>query len=171
MSSIWTDERVRSAKALYDIGNSAAECAATLSKEFGFPLTRNSIVGLWFRQKFNGREAKPNNYRAHAPRSAEALDKRRRIRPPPTPSAEKFYMRTAESVPLHIAFADLTSANCHYPYGDGPFTFCGCEAVRGLSYCAPHQRLTNNSNHLMSRTQWKQHQRRYAGKLRAGVSA
>lgn len=38
---------------------------------------------------------------------------------------------------LHIAFLDLEPHHCRFPYGDGPFTFCGHPKVQG-SYCTPH---------------------------------
>lgn len=43
--------------------------------------------------------------------------------------------------PLHIGLGDLTEDNCHWPYGDGPFTFCGHVKFQG-SYCAPHYFLS-----------------------------
>lgn len=44
--------------------------------------------------------------------------------------------------PLHIAFDELTSLTCRWPYGEaGPFTFCGCETQEGRAYCKPHCEL------------------------------
>lgn len=51
--------------------------------------------------------------------------------------------RLADVVPLHASLVDLTYDQCRYPYGDGPFTFCGCPTINGLSYCEPHHRLTH----------------------------
>jgi GcrA cell cycle regulator len=44
----------------------------------------------------------------------------------------------AEVAPLHISLCDLTPKTCRWPYGDGPFTFCGCEKNDGGPYCYAH---------------------------------
>jgi GcrA cell cycle regulator len=43
--------------------------------------------------------------------------------------------------PLHIDMEGLGDSNCHWPYGDGPFTFCGHQALAKLPYCAKHCRI------------------------------
>ena len=40
--------------------------------------------------------------------------------------------------PLHLNLLDLTDSTCHWPLGDGPFTFCGCQVQEGSPYCAEH---------------------------------
>jgi GcrA cell cycle regulator len=40
--------------------------------------------------------------------------------------------------PRHVSLVDLQSGDCHWPYGDGPFTFCGCAAVEAKPYCPQH---------------------------------
>lgn len=46
--------------------------------------------------------------------------------------------------PLHLTLFDLEEGQCRFPFGDGPFTFCG-HLVRedGKPYCAEHYALTN----------------------------
>lgn len=41
-------------------------------------------------------------------------------------------------VARHLSFDDLGRHHCRFPYGDGPFTFCGHRKAPGSSYCAPH---------------------------------
>ena len=40
--------------------------------------------------------------------------------------------------PRHVSLLDLQDGECHWPYGDGPFTFCGCVAVEAKPYCLQH---------------------------------
>lgn len=43
--------------------------------------------------------------------------------------------------PKHISLFQLTNATCKWPFGDGPFTFCGQPSVTGFPYCAHHKAL------------------------------
>jgi GcrA cell cycle regulator len=36
------------------------------------------------------------------------------------------------------SFWELTSTRCKWPFGDGPFKFCGAEKVGGMPYCLHH---------------------------------
>lgn len=43
--------------------------------------------------------------------------------------------------PLHLTLLELDDNKCRWPFGDGPFTFCGC-AVRDESpYCDTHHAI------------------------------
>jgi hypothetical protein len=42
---------------------------------------------------------------------------------------------------LRVSLVDIEPHQCRYPYGDGPFTFCGHGKAEGSSYCAPHRLL------------------------------
>lgn len=183
MSSIWTEDRVKAARAYYDTGKSAGKCAAALSVDFGFPITRNSVVGLWFRQKFNGRATEPPKSRSSTPRRAKDLSKRERvviIRPAKgeKPTSKKIQhiiagtcgslriiestsaslppLRTVDVTPLYLSLLDLQHGQCRYPYGDKDFRFCGCRTGPGRPYCEPHQALTTSRQHLTghSRPHW-----------------
>lgn len=41
--------------------------------------------------------------------------------------------------PGHFSLIDLPADGCKWPYGDGPFTFCGCDREEGKPYCYPHR--------------------------------
>jgi GcrA cell cycle regulator len=58
-----------------------------------------------------------------------------------TTTSEVGPLRCAEIEPLHVDMLDLSRDQCHYPYGDGPFTFCGQPAHQGSSYCTAHHFL------------------------------
>lgn len=40
-----------------------------------------------------------------------------------------------------VALVDLSSRQCRWPVGEGPFVFCGCSAVEGRPYCTAHNTL------------------------------
>lgn len=48
-----------------------------------------------------------------------------------------------QATPAHVSLEELTRLSCRFPYGDGPFTFCGCETQEGRVYCGPHHELTH----------------------------
>jgi hypothetical protein len=45
----------------------------------------------------------------------------------------------ANVTPGHLSLIDLPANGCKWPYGDGPFTFCGCDREEGKPYCYAHQ--------------------------------
>jgi len=40
--------------------------------------------------------------------------------------------------PGGVAFDDLEPGMCRWPYGQGPYTFCGCRSIPNTSYCPTH---------------------------------
>lgn len=44
--------------------------------------------------------------------------------------------------PKHIELMKLKANECRWPYGDGPFTFCGHKTEPGESYCPHHVYLS-----------------------------
>jgi GcrA cell cycle regulator len=169
VAGFWTDPREQSARELFTAGHSASQAAAALSAEFGLPVTRNAVIGLWHRRKWSGGENRQIKFRADAAARAGAQRaKRERVKLiVPAGSSEKRSrsiqrlmraphgtlriiettqqgvspLREVEVVPLHVSLLDLQHGQCRYPYGDGPFTFCGCQAEPGRPYCEPHQYL------------------------------
>ena len=55
---------------------------------------------------------------------------------------EPFEVRLASVAPLHLDLMQVTDTTCRYPYGDGPFTFCGCTTLDGKPYCPAHYELS-----------------------------
>jgi GcrA cell cycle regulator len=43
-----------------------------------------------------------------------------------------------EIVPLNLSLLDLEPGNCRWPFGNGPFLFCGHPSMEGSKYCTPH---------------------------------
>lgn len=57
-------------------------------------------------------------------------------------SKDAIKLRCAGIEPRNLGLLDLQRNDCRYPYGDGPFTFCGHAQLDGSPYCAAHARLT-----------------------------
>jgi hypothetical protein len=45
--------------------------------------------------------------------------------------------------PRHLSLIELTAETCRWPYGDGPFTFCGHPPAADKPYCAAHWSIGN----------------------------
>lgn len=50
-------------------------------------------------------------------------------------------LRCVEIDPRLVSLEDLRRGECRYPYGDGPFLFCGHLKLEGSSYCPEHHAL------------------------------
>jgi GcrA cell cycle regulator len=128
---------------------SFAKIAAELSGEFKIRVSRNACIGKATRIGL------PIRARTHAERGAIGHARRpkqtgtvKRIigNRPERVAVYHEQIGLADVIPLHVSFDDLRHGQCRYPYGEGPFTFCGCEALPSLSYCEPHHRLTHGDD-------------------------
>ena len=147
--------------------------AQMLTAEFGVRITRNSAIGKAARLGLPDRLPQAG-FATRPPREPRATRTVQRLRKSGSAHhlkvistfelVDQWQARLADVVPQHIDLQELTSKNCHYPLGDGPYTFCGCEALPGLTYCEPHQRLTH-SDKLMTPIEYSQHKRAYAAKM------
>lgn len=167
MAGFWTTEREQAARTLFNLNASASEAAADLSIQFGLSVTRNAVIGLWYRRKWSAPNRQPRFRPSAVPRRASALAKRERvvIIVPPTHTTEKVRiqrliaashntMRVIETTqqtvaplrevavePQNLDLLDLQHGQCRYPFGNGPFRFCGHPVEPGRPYCVPHQAL------------------------------
>lgn len=143
----WTDARVDRLKVLYAEGLSCSQIAAEL-----LHISRNGVIGKVHRLGLE-RRGRNSNYQINpgskpGPKYHTARPKRDPRPYTPRPrvtheSPEIKAMRCAEVVPLNIAIGQLTESTCKWPYGDGPWTFCGHAPVKGLPYCSSHQALAH----------------------------
>lgn len=137
---VWTEENTAKLISLQSKGASAAEIALTI----GAP-SRNAVLGklhrLWIRaikqNSVGGRPRKSDRVKASA-----LVAKLRNISSPPELKAGKFKERVASVEPLHIGLLELAHDSCRWPYGNGPFTFCGCPALFEKPYCAAHDEIS-----------------------------
>jgi GcrA cell cycle regulator len=133
--SIWTDERIEELKRLFNEKLSATETAAKM----GGGLTRLSIIGKWHRLGLKrGRKdtyRRPVGLQARKPTicsvsqwSAFSIESK----PQKLPDEP-----VVDVTPFHISLDELSVKTCRWPYGKGPYTFCGCDVVSG-PYCVAH---------------------------------
>lgn len=142
----WTTEQDETLKRLY--ADHLLSCTAIAR---WFPgKSRNSIIGrvhrlqLPLRGNGKGQRAPRNIQRKSTAGLRISLGKVPAALRVPTgkvralvPRRSEIELRCAAIEPLHIPLGELTKDNCHWPYGDGPFSFCGHARFQG-SYCAAH---------------------------------
>jgi GcrA cell cycle regulator len=127
----WSIERIEQLKTLYASGMSGSQIAA----EMGF-LTRNAVIGKVHRLKLELRGKKISQGPARPRQKSERKQKL------PFVPCEPFICADAPDVaPLHVSLLDLLPDDCRYPFGDGPFTFCGHPKLFEGSYCKAHADL------------------------------
>jgi GcrA cell cycle regulator len=145
-STWWTEDRTETLRKLWAIGVSFSGIAA----ELGDGVTRNAVCGKIHRMELIG----PGSYRRKTDEQIEAIkrnkEKRRRERRREQPIAIKpkltitnlEALRCVEVEPLGKTLLELGPNECRYPFGDGPFLFCGRPTMGECSYCGPHFGLT-----------------------------
>lgn len=149
----WTDERVERLRSLYVAGKTAAAIAI----ELGGGITRNSVVGKIHRLGLNADKLLTEQERAtrfarleEAKRlRAERTAPKRKRQSEEAPRHSKtlyqmFVQRPTDDLAQrakHIAFIDLEPQHCRFPYGLGPYTFCGHDKADGSTYCPEHHLL------------------------------
>jgi GcrA cell cycle regulator len=136
MASPWTPELEAEVSKLWT-DYSALSIAAQFQAR-GYNFSRSSIIGKIHRLGLSsaGLERVVRRQKSDS-EQREGLKRTYNRRPNPT----EVQLRCVELVPRHVSLAEIERGECRYPYGDGPFTFCGHPAVEGASYCAPHKDL------------------------------
>ena len=112
--------------------------ASSIAKIIG--VTRNAIIGKAHRLGLESRKKNAEPGQLIEKRRQQPIHRRREPRPPqlkvigrrPPPSMAHIKAR-------HISLIDLKEGDCKFPYGDGPFTFCGCKNRDvDTPFCAEH---------------------------------
>ena len=147
---------------------SYSEIATELNRQFGTAYTRNACIGRAHRLGIQNEFERAKSAAPETEKPWEAAGKAKRTwyrhkqiaegrMPAPMPrrraplstiSLETF--RCAEVDPLHVDLVDLNHDQCRWPYGDGPYTFCGHPTLFG-SYCGPHFALSVGSGTVSER--------------------
>jgi hypothetical protein len=131
---VWTPALVEKLVGLFNAKKTAQE----ISDEFGAPFTRNSIIGkqnrLGLRRNDPGNERKPKLRVVRANTNSNAMRVLRSVERGPRK------ILTAQTPPT-IWIDEPQTKCCNYPYGDGPFVFCGLPTLDGYSYCSGHKTL------------------------------
>jgi GcrA cell cycle regulator len=148
--SIWTEARIETLRRLWARGDFS--CSG-IAEEMGDGITRNAVIGKIHRLGLTGKiYGAIRTYIRRTPEQIEATrraqNERRRerrrsqrvtiVKPPVNLEA----LRCVEVIPLGKTLLELGPNDCRYPYGDGPFTFCGQPQFKGSSYCGGHFGLT-----------------------------
>ena len=106
------------------------QIAAYLGPQF----TKNAIVG-----KMDRLGVKGGKLRVVTPgKKNETRRLRRAMYGPPL---RKIIPELVYQAPLAYTLEELPPNSCHYPAGDGPYTFCGAPSVDLFDYCAYHYAL------------------------------
>ena len=140
--SPWTDDRCNRLCAMFADGMTFGQIATEMK------ITRNAAIGKALRLGLH-REKKPvGNPR---PKPRHRPQKRVQWKPSVRPAELPVAVKSAAAEPLAplnggVALIDLRSEHCRFPYGDGPFMFCGRPAGDGQSYCAHHRRIAYQSS-------------------------
>jgi GcrA cell cycle regulator len=130
----WSDARIELLKKLHGEGRSAAQTAA----EMGY-VSRNAVLGKIHRLGLSSAVFKPpkvkktkkefREFPRFRPRRSQLLTKPAKV-------------RCIEVSPRNLSLLDLEENDCRYPFGSGPFTFCGHPKIDGSSYCSNHFSLS-----------------------------
>lgn len=145
VNSVWSNSgNVETLKRLVIEGLSASQIA----KEIGCGLSRNAVIGKIFRMGLGSTRVIPANH--------PKTKRQPRVRRVPSPHGNGSPQRARKSVmepvpfvpaadtitPLNLDLDALTATTCRWPYGDGPFTFCGHHAPSDKPYCASHSAMS-----------------------------
>jgi len=140
----WTDERVKQLCELHAANLPFSEIADAIG------MTRNACIGkaqriglpartveLTVEERFARSQAKLAALRAKRAIQREQRRERARGNIPPKLYRPRIEHDLREKA-LHLEFDELESRHCRFPYGDGPFTFCGHPKLANTSYCEAH---------------------------------
>lgn len=124
---MWTPEREERVKKFWLEGFSASECARLLGG-----VSRNAVIGKIHRLGLAARAA-PTPPRRGALRTYTPRPKRQQ----PTSRKRRVYVEAPSEVGSATIYT-LEAHMCRWPFGDGPYTFCGDYAEK--TYCPGHER-------------------------------
>lgn len=139
--------RADQAQQFYDMAVGGMTLSA-IGRMFG--ISRNAVIGAI--DRYRKERGLPS---VKAARSGGAIGKAAEYppapeiepaeKPPPKPKrlrGRPSRQSLCSVVPLHKTMAELRRKECAYPYGDGPFTFCGHPIADDCpSYCPDHHAL------------------------------
>jgi GcrA cell cycle regulator len=129
VSKPWIPEQELRLRELVSAGLTGGQIAAKLGG-----ISRNSVVGKVMRLGLRLSGGSNASTRSIEPRQIGAP--RHRAHKPTR--AEICRLATDQREPRHLSLIDLEPTDCKYPFGEGPFTFCGHPQIEGAPYCAAH---------------------------------
>jgi GcrA cell cycle regulator len=137
-NSLWTDALVSEITELWKT-ESAGSIARIINDRHSLTLTRNSVIGKLHRLGLTDKkEARPLD---GLPKAKRKRERRPRVRGLKNRVTTRVELGCVPLNPMHLTFDDIGPAQCRYPYGDGPFTFCGHPTRAGYSFCTAHHSI------------------------------
>lgn len=146
--SDWTKEAIERAKVLWE-SHSFKQISVKLAEEGFGEFSRGAVIGKLHRL---GITKKPE-LTSLAPRvrptkepvgsiAFKVIHAIKRKRKQSGLKRELFVCQdSVEIEPRHISLMELNGETCRWPYGDGPFTFCGNLPSACSPYCLAHTRI------------------------------
>jgi len=154
---MWTDDQTAKLRELTPTGQSAAEIARILAKEFGFRFTRNMVLSKLLRLGVKLKNAKTDDAWKRPTRADPARPPRLPGRPKTLlipkhlkSNAPDIALRPEPPVPTSaITIHELSMGKCHWPLGDPrtpEFRYCGMPTLtppmrQTKYYCEHHHQI------------------------------
>jgi len=149
----WGAELVNRVRTMLTDGLSRGEIAEVLSGRLGRHITRNAVCGVVDRHIAENERPPP---KARAPKPMPSKRKRNVHNPAGSPNKRYVSGHGPRPTPIkpppppvplpppllarNLDIMQLKDGDCRYPYGSGPYTFCGLATQPGSSYCRYHHR-------------------------------
>jgi GcrA cell cycle regulator len=133
-AATWPDSHAEFVRANFS-QMSMGRMAKALNKEYGTSYSRNAVCGKVSRM---GLGEKP----APAITTSQRRPGRRKAAPAPAVTPEPLIPAADTIVPRNLSLLELGPNECRWPYGVGPFVFCGHD---GYPYCPAHSVLSRRA--------------------------
>jgi len=161
VTGIWPEVHSDRLRELVGEGKSYAIIAGIINAEFLTTYSRMSALGRAYRMGLSSGSRPIDNLVTRKPKVVKKRyeDKRtsHAAKKPAFEPREVVEIRCEAIEPLGVGLMDLKEGQCRYPYGSGPFTFCGHTAVEQqadensrrvfLPYCKDHWLLCHKPWH------------------------
>lgn len=148
MTGTWSVDVIETLRAGWSDGDSCSQIAVTIWDVHRISVSRNAVIGKIHRLGLSRPTFATKAKRQKPERSANygpVVQKINANRAAPAVKAEPFVCQEAvEIVPLHLSLIDLETGQCKWPFGNGPFTFCGNQTHAGASYCPGHHKISRS---------------------------
>jgi GcrA cell cycle regulator len=159
----WTAEQDETLKTLYALSGIQSLSASQIAAEMNCGFTRNAIIGRIHRLGLTLRGQRKPRPKQPRIRQMKAIRIGSRTMPISCEEIETAKLRSVEIEPRNLSLIELGPDECVYPYGEGPFVFCGHTKADGCSYCFPHHALTRKQGRTIDEAVTEARRRRMRG--------
>jgi GcrA cell cycle regulator len=141
-TTIWRDELKTEVAELWK-DHSATQIAAVLG-ERGLVVNRNQVIGVIHRMGLT-HEVKVVRHASDTNGPRPPRPKREHVKRVKGVTGSMWVPRCVEVDPRNVSLFELGAGECKFPYGDGPFTFCGHPRSTGSVWCDQHRELCTDA--------------------------